>query len=105
MHINLGNFSNFKKNFLNYEIGNLCRLIFKNSYPQLGDEFKFIDQKSKGESFEPYYKKNILPHVKLFEYKRTKALKSVCMLDKQFGFTTGRLREVFVDKRLNKFVT
>jgi len=77
MHINLGNFSNFKKNFLNYEIGNLCRLIFKNSYPQLGDEFKFIDQKSKGESFEPYYKKNILPHVKLFEYKRTKALKNL----------------------------
>ena len=29
----------------------------------------------------------------------------VSMLYKQFGFTTGRLREISVDKRLNKIVS
>ena len=60
MHINLSNFSNFKKNFLNYEIGNLFRLVLKNNYPTLGSEFKFIDQDDENKPFEPYYKKNIL---------------------------------------------
>ena len=47
MHINLSNFSNFKKNFLNYEIGNLFRLVLKDNYPTLGDEFKFIGSQQK----------------------------------------------------------
>ena len=62
--------------FHNDPLGNLYRLVFKNSYPQLGDEFKFTDQDSGNESFEPYYKKNILPHVKVFELKRTEALRN-----------------------------
>ena len=77
MRINRSNFSNFKKNFLNYEIGNLFRLVLKNNYPTLGDEFKFIGQDDTSKPFEPYYKKNILPHVKIFELKRTESLKSL----------------------------
>ena len=61
MHINLNNLTGIKKSLFNYEVGNLFRLVSKNSYPRLGSDFKFIDQDDESKPFEPYYKKNILP--------------------------------------------
>ena len=77
MYINFDNFSNFKKKSLNYEIGNLFRLVIKNSYPTLGSEFQFIDQDDRNKPFKPYYKKNILPHVEVFELKRIESLRNL----------------------------
>ena len=77
MHINLNNLTGIKKSFFNYEVGNLFRLVSKNSYPRLGSDFKFVDQDNEGKPFEPYYKKNILPHVEIFELKRVESLKNL----------------------------
>tara|TARA_B100000029_G_scaffold450096_1_gene473825 strand:- start:639 stop:1754 length:1116 start_codon:yes stop_codon:yes gene_type:complete len=77
MHINLNNLTGIKKSFFNYETGNLFRLVSKNSYPRLGSDFKFIDQDDESKPFEPYYKKNILPHVEVFELKRIESLKNL----------------------------
>ena len=63
-----------------FEFLNLFRLIKDNSYPTLGDEFSFIDQDDASKPFEPYYKKHILQHVKVFELKR---IETLCNLRKR----------------------
>jgi len=78
MQFNFGNLSGFKNSFSNnYQFGNLFRLIKDDNFPKLGRGFLFADIEVTNKPFEPYYKKHILPQVKVFEVKRIAALRKL----------------------------